>query len=68
MKKYYFIFFLIMALSSCQKTKNETANNLVEKGFKAMQKAGEEVEIIKMDSLTPASLTFDETSKGVNMR
>ncbi len=46
MKKYYFIFFLIMVLSSCQKTKEDIANNLVEKGFKAMQKAGEEVEII----------------------
>ena len=68
MKKYYFIFFLIIALTSCQKTKDKTANNLVEKCFKVMQKAGEEVEIIKMDSLIPANLTFDETPEGVNMR
>lgn len=67
MKKYVFIFFLIIGLSSCQKTKNEIANNLVEKSFKAMQETGEEVEIIKIDSLTPARLTFDETSKGVKM-
>ena len=32
-----------------------------------MQETGEEVEIIKIDSLTPARLTFDETSKGVKM-
>lgn len=68
MKKYVFIFFLIIGLSSCQKTKNEIANNLVEKSFKAMQETGEEVEIIKIDSLTPARLTFDETSKGVKMQ
>lgn len=57
-----------MGLFSCQKTKNEIANNLVEKGFKAMQEAGEDVEIIKIDSLTPARLTFDETLKGVKMQ
>lgn len=68
MKKYVFIFLLIMGLSSCQKTKNEIANNLVEKSFKAMQETGEEVEIIKIDSLTPARLTFDETLKGVKMQ
>lgn len=33
-----------------------------------MQEAGEDVEIIKIDSLTPANLTFDETSKGVKMQ
>ena len=33
-----------------------------------MQETGEEVEIIKNDSLTPARLTFDETSKGVKMQ
>ena len=33
-----------------------------------MQETGEEVEIIKIDSLTPARLTFDETSKGVKMQ
>lgn len=68
MKKYYFIFFLIIVLSSCQKSKDEIANNIIEKGIKAMQNAGEEVEIVKMDSLTPASLTFEETQEGVNMR
>lgn len=33
-----------------------------------MQNAGEEVEIIRMDSLTPARLTFDETQEGVKMK
>lgn len=68
MKKYYFISFLFLTLTSCQRSKDEIANNIIEKGLKAMQKTDEEVEIIKIDSLTPANLTFDETLEGVNMR
>ena len=68
MKKYYFISFLFLTLTSCQRSKDEIANNIIEKGLKAMQKADEEVEIIKIESLTPAHLTFDETQEGVNMR
>lgn len=68
MKKLIFLLAIMAMLTSCQKTKDDIANDLIEKGFKAMQKAGEEVEIIKMDSLTPARLTFDETQEGVNMK
>lgn len=68
MKKLIFLLVIMITLTSCKKTKEDIANNLIEKGFRAMQNAGEEVEIIKMDSLTPARLTFDETQEGVNMR
>ena len=64
MKKYYFISFLFLTLTSCQRSKDDIANNIIEKGLKAMQKTDEEVEIIKIDSLTPANLT----QEGVNMR
>lgn len=68
MKKLIFLLAIMATLTSCQKTKDDIANNLIEKGLKAMQKAGEEVEIIKIDSFTPARLSFDETQEGVNMR
>ena len=68
MKKIIFLLAIIATLASCKKTKEDIANSLIEKGLKTMQNAGEEVEIIRMDSLTPARLTFDETQEGVKMK
>lgn len=68
MKKIIFLLAIIATFASCKKTKEDIANSLIEKGLKTMQNAGEEVEIIRMDSLTPARLTFDETQEGVKMK
>lgn len=68
MKKNNILFLICLLLTSCQKSKDDLANSIINKSFAEMQNAGEEIEIIKIDSLSQAKLVFDETESGVNIK
>ena len=68
MKKLFFLLTLIATLISCQKTKDDLAEDLIKKSIRLMNNAGKEATIVSYGPLMPAQLEFEETEKGVLLK
>lgn len=68
MKKLFFLFAIIATLSSCQKTKDDLAEDFIKKSIRLMNNTGEEATIVSYGPLVPAQLEFEETEKGVRLK
>ena len=68
MKKLFFLFAIIATLSSCQKTKDDLAEDFIKKSIRLMNNSGEEATIVSYGPLVPAQLEFEETEKGVRLK
>lgn len=68
MKKLFFLLALIATLISCQKTKDDLAEDFIKKSIRLMNNAGKETTIVSYGPLMPAQLEFEETEKGVLLK